>query len=219
MLFCVHTSNESSVVLSQWSWTISAQRITVNPLFSKVLNSSKMFHLEVVVFLVMLVPADVGEPLLWFGMQLHRDGGFSCQELSQPLTGVFFFLPLHIHGSPWLPIPNFYLHPPWPHLRGECRAAIVPCVAWPAARWRTSRGRLTAGSLSVPCDQLRVSAATVAARRAPTQAILDRNSSIPPSRQTGVTLKVNRDLDRDTDNSGGCWPPVCLATGAAAAFF
>lgn len=37
-----------------------------------------------------LAPADVGEPDLWFRMQLQRDR-FSCQELMQPLTRVFFF--------------------------------------------------------------------------------------------------------------------------------
>lgn len=148
----------------------------------------------------------------------YRETDSLVRSLCSPWREFFFFLLLHIHGSPCLPIPNFYLQPPWPHLRGECRAAVVPCVAAPAARWRASRGRLTAGSLAVPCDQLCVSAATAAARRAPRQAILDRNSSIPPSRQTSATLKVNRTLDRDTDYSGGSRPPVCLATGAAAAF-
>lgn len=132
----------------------------------------------------------------------YREMDSLVRSLCSPWREVLF-LSLHTHGSPCLPIPNFYLHPPWPHLRGERRTAVVPCAASPATRRRTSRGRLTAGSLAVPCDQRCVSAATVAARLAPRQAILDRNSSIRPSRQTSATLKVNRNLDRDADCSRG----------------
>lgn len=144
-------------------------------------------------------------------MQPRRDE-FLRQELPQHLAAVFLSSLSTFAGHLGSPPQLLSSTAPTPSERGGCSAACVPCVASPAARWRTSGGRLTAGSPAVPCDQLCVSAATVAGQRALRQAILDRNSSIPPSKQTSATLKVNRNLDRDADNSGGSWPPACLST-------
>lgn len=101
-----------------------------------------MFHLQAAVF--PLVPPACGPSGRRFS-----DLGCSYSEIN-PLAGnlhgtwqegFFFFATSAGHLAP--PHPDFYLAPPRPCVR---EAGCVPGAARPAAGWRTSRGRLTAGS-------------------------------------------------------------------------